>query len=117
MGSRGLTSPPASYPPPPPPRPLPNPQVTLPSTPPPPLSPLVAVSSLCRCVEHAPLWALWFLFSINYFRKKNFKCNSNVHKSSRSSPASAALDDPFELLRVAEGLLDHLRRRQRRHLL
>ena len=26
--------------------------------------------NLCRCVEHAPLWALWFLFSINYFRKK-----------------------------------------------
>ena len=23
-----------------------------------------------RCVEHAPLWALWFLLSINYFRKK-----------------------------------------------
>jgi hypothetical protein len=28
------------------------------------------VFTLCRCVEHAPLWALWFLFSINYFRKK-----------------------------------------------
>ena len=64
-GIQGTNLPTRLLPPPPPPRPLPNPQVTLPSTPPPPLSPLVAVSSLCRCVEHAPLWALSFLFSIN----------------------------------------------------
>ena len=32
------------------------------------LSPAEAKSK--SCVEHAPLWALWFLFSINYFRKK-----------------------------------------------
>ena len=36
------------------PRPLPNPQVTLPSTPPPSVT-LGRGSSLCRCVEHAPL--------------------------------------------------------------
>ena len=70
MGSRGLTSSPASYPPPPPPpRPLPNPQVTLPSTPPPPLSPSVAVPPSAAVWSMPLCRVLWFLFSINYFRK------------------------------------------------
>ena len=54
-GIQGTNLPPTSYPPPPPPRPLPNPQVTLPSTPPPLSVTLGRGSSLCRCVEHAPL--------------------------------------------------------------
>ena len=85
MGSRGLTSSPASYPPPPPPRPLPNPQVTLPGTPPPPLSPSVAVPPSAAVWSMPLCRVLWFLFlnkllsqkkkycglfSINYFRKK-----------------------------------------------
>jgi hypothetical protein len=35
-------------------------------------------NSLCHCVEHAPLWALWFLFSINYFRKKKSLISKSV---------------------------------------
>ena len=58
FGTRGTEVPPHFLPPPPPlssttPSPLfPNPQVTLPDTLVPPLSPLVVGSPLCRCVEH-----------------------------------------------------------------
>ena len=60
----------------------------LPSTPPPlSLSPSVAVFSLCRCVEHAPLWALWFLFLNQLLSQKKQRGGSSKVKQSAASPS------------------------------
>ena len=68
MGSRGLTSPPPPTPPPPP-RPLPNPQVTLPSTPPPLCHPRSRFPPLPLCGAY-PFVGYCGYFSINYFHQK-----------------------------------------------
>ena len=69
-GIQGTDLPPTSYPPPPPPRPLPNPQVTLPSAPPPLCHPRSRFLPLPLCGARMPLCRVLWFFSINYLRKK-----------------------------------------------